>query len=64
MMRLRDPSAMSPTERLIEVAFLFAVGYRRLILSRRNRLDLSARAEALSGVLDGRGDAPGKETAR
>ncbi len=46
MMRLRDPSSMAPAERLAEVAFHLAAGYRRLVLSRRNHLDLSARAEA------------------
>ncbi len=64
MMRLRDPSAMAPAERLAEVAFHLAVGYRRLVLSRRNALDLSGSHAALSGVLDGRDDAPGKETTR
>ena len=60
----RDPARMAPNERLTEIGEILATGYLRLLLSRRNPLDVSARAEALSGVLDGRDGAPGKETVR
>ena len=61
MISSRNPASMTPDERRSEVAFLLAVGYRRLCLARRNQLDLSRSPEALSGVLNGREDAPGKE---
>ena len=59
----RDPTAMLEDDRLAEIVDILAVGYLRFLRIRRNALDLSARAEALSGVLTGRGDAPRKETA-
>jgi hypothetical protein len=46
MMTARDPTTMSADERLAEVAAILAIGYSRLLLSRRNGLDLGARAEA------------------
>ena len=41
----RDPATMSDHERLHELGSLFAAGFRRLSLSRKKELDVSAENE-------------------
>ena len=57
----RDPSLMSPDDRLAEVASLLAKAYLRLA-SRRNGLEAGARPVALLGTMNGR-EPPRKESA-
>ena len=58
----RDPSGMSPTERLTEIAFILAVGYVRRISSKR--VDLGARAEPSCALTaSGPESGPRKESA-
>ena len=59
----RDPAVMLEDDRLVELSDILAVGYLRLLRSRRNPLDQGRSPAALHGVLNGRGDAPRKETA-
>ncbi len=62
MISRRDPSGMSATERLVEIAFLLAVGYVRRISSKR--VDDGARAEATCArTVIGPEFGPGKESA-
>jgi len=58
----RDPALMSESERLSEIARVFALGYVRLLLSRRNGLELAPRPEALLVATDA-GESPRKESA-
>ncbi len=56
--RPRDPAALSPEERLVEIATILATGYRRLLLSRNRKesqisLDSSGLAEPSCKPVDG-----------
>ena len=63
MTSARDPTDMSPEERLTEVAFLMATGYLRLLVSRQKELEGSAPAAApCAPVVDGQETVARKET--
>jgi len=42
---VRDPSSMSPNQRLSELGAILALGFRRLLLSRERGLDVEPDAE-------------------
>jgi len=62
MISPRDPAAISPTERLDEVAELLAKAYLRLSESRRKALEDCSPPEALCGAVNGP-ETPRKERA-
>ncbi len=53
MISARDPATMTPTERRSEVAFLLSTGFLRLLIARKNSLELPAKPEALCAPVDG-----------
>jgi hypothetical protein len=57
----RPPAAMTPEERLAELAAVLATGYLRLLASRRKALAEDPRAEALCTSVRGGAAASGKE---
>ena len=62
MISLRDPAMMTAEERLAELAEALAVGYLRLLVSRRKELEGKAKLEALCPVVDGQEIVTGKES--
>jgi hypothetical protein len=64
MISARDPASMTESDRLSEMASLFAAGYLRLLLSRRKALEAGHPHAALCvGTVNGQGAVPGKEHA-
>jgi len=59
---LRDPSHMAAEERLRELSEALAIGYLRLLLSRRKELEGEAKLEALCEPVDAEESVAGKET--
>ena len=60
----RDPAAMTPEERLAEIARTFATGYRRRVLSREKELAGGPAVEApCERPLNGNGAGAGTEVA-
>ena len=59
----RDPTSLTPNERLAEIAQILAAGYARLVISRQKALATSASAEALSSdPVNGNGAKPARRS--
>ena len=63
MTSARDPAALTPEDRLAELAEALAIGYLRLLARRRKELEADPKAEALLGVVDGMETVARKEQA-
>jgi hypothetical protein len=64
MISARDPATMTESGRLSEMATIFAMGYLRLLLSRRKALEAGHPHAALCvQTVNGREAVPGKEHA-
>jgi hypothetical protein len=59
----RDPSSMSPEDRLAELGEAFAIAYLRLLVSRGKELDQAGKIEALYEPVDAEESVAGKDRA-